>query len=117
MRGAVLLDVRGAAERRRDGISESPHVWLTFGPDDWRPPTSEERSEFAARVAQSGALRGKRLLVLCSVGLRSSAASLALASLGYDAPSIRDGWLGNSAGAGLRDMEAFSEAPPRTNRL
>lgn len=107
--GAVLVDVRGVTERRRDGVSASPHVWLPFGPDDWRPPTSEEQAAFITRVAQDDALRGRRLLALCSVGVRSAAASHALISQGYDVQNVNDGWLGTNSGPGLRETERSSQ--------
>lgn len=103
--GAVLLDVRAPTERSRDGSSALPHVWQTFGPDRWRTPTDGERAEFLAAVAERSDLRARRMLVLCSVGLRSEAATRALSAAGYDAANVGDGWLGNGRGAGLRELE------------
>lgn len=107
--GALLLDVRGITERRRDGVSTLPHHWHSFGPDRWGAPTEAERAEFLGAVAAHGDVHRRRLLVLCSVGVRSDAAARVLTEAGYHATNIRDGWLGNRWGAGLREHERMME--------
>lgn len=101
--GAVLIDVRGPTERARDGVPRTAHQWLPFGPDNWAgQPPPETVQSFQQSVASLRSGRPQRFILLCSVGVRSSAAARALRAAGHDADSIMDGWLGNDAGPGLR---------------
>ncbi len=114
--GGLLIDVRGATERRRDGVSALPHRWLPLGPDAWRRPTAADDADFLNRLAADDPPRGRRLLVLCSVGVRSAAAVRTLRAAGRDARNIRDGWLGNADGPGLRLVEAMHDRSSRPFR-
>ena len=114
--GAVLLDVRGPMERDRDGVPAFPFPWLPYGPDHWRgQPGPDASTAFLHAVATTiGPPAGQRVLVLCSIGVRSAAAARRLNAAGYDAENILDGWLGNSHGPGLRALEPTSGATGRT---
>ena len=100
--GALLVDVRGPTERGQDGVPRLSHHWLAFGPDRWRRLNEAETQDFLGQISRIIGPPGPRLLVLCSVGIRSEAAARALVAAGYDADVIMDGWLGNDMGAGLR---------------
>lgn len=110
--GAVLLDVRGGTERNRDGASRLPHIWVTFGSDHWRRSEPADVASFVHHLSQTAVLPGQRLVVLCSVGVRSAAAADTLMALGHDAVNIREGWLGGAAGIGLRDLEDMQSEEP-----
>ena len=102
-RGAVLVDVRGPTERRRDGVPRQAHLAIMFGQDDFSARVSAaETSRFRAQIAESAGPPGRRLILLCSVGVRSAAAARSLVGLGYTVSNVMDGWLGNDAGPGLR---------------
>lgn len=101
--GAVLVDVRGPTERAQDGVPGLRHHWVAFGPDRWRGrPSEAETQDFPRQISHVVGPPGARLLILCSVGIRSEAAARLLLAAGYDADGIMDGWLGNDMGAGLR---------------
>jgi rhodanese-related sulfurtransferase len=106
--GAVLVDVRGPTERRNDGIPKRQHHWIPFGADRWRGGASlEEEENFLRRASDKlgPVTEAPRLIIICSVGVRSEAAARVLAAAGYDANNLQDGWIGNDMGAGLRALE------------
>jgi rhodanese-related sulfurtransferase len=104
--GAILVDVRGPTERAREGVPKQAHHVVVFGPDHWRgPPGEAETALFLTRVSEAVGPPGPRLILLCSVGVRSAAASTALTAAGYEAENIMDGWRGNDMGLGLRALE------------
>lgn len=83
-RGALIVDVRSPAARRRDGIVPgSLHLPLTVLPwrlepgGRWRTPHVEE---------------GARVLVMCDRGYSSLLAAALLAELGVDAANLEGGF-------------------------
>ena len=106
--GAIMVDVRGPTERRRDGIPKHQHHWIPFGADRWLGGASlEEQENFLRRASDTlgPATEAPRLIIICSVGVRSEAAARVLAAAGYDANNLQDGWIGNDMGEGLRALE------------
>lgn len=105
--GAALVDVRGPTERRRDGLPKHQHHWIPFGADRWMGGASEQRESFLREVLTilGPASEAPRLIIICSVGVRSEAAARILAAAGYDASNLQDGWIGNDMGPGLRSVE------------
>lgn len=103
-----MVDVRGPTERRNDGIPKQQHHWIPFGTDRWRGGASQEEQESFLRQVSNifgPATEAPRLMIICSVGVRSEAAARVLAAAGYDANNLQDGWLGNDMGEGLRALE------------
>ena len=104
-----LIDVRGPTERGRDGISATPHRWITYGQDSGRAPvTDADRQSFLRQVREAVGPPPGDVLVFCSTGVRSARAAVTLVHAGYAATSVCDGWLGNHTGPGLR----AAETPP-----
>jgi rhodanese-related sulfurtransferase len=82
------------------------HNWVVYGMDRWRGvPSQAESSAFLLEIAHRIGPPGARLLVLCSVGVRSEVATRVLRGANYRADNVMDGWLGNDMGPGLRANE------------
>lgn len=106
-REAPLIDVRGPTERGRDGISATPHHWITYGQDRGGAPVTElDGQNFLRQIRATIGAPPAAVVVFCSTGVRSARAAAALELAGYAATSVCDGWLGNHTGAGLRAAEA-----------
>jgi rhodanese-related sulfurtransferase len=104
--GAILVDVRGPTERRRDGVPRQRHHFVTFGQDNFRTAvTPAELQLFLSQMRERAGPPGRPIILLCSVGVRSAEAARGLGLAGYSVSNVMDGWLGNDAGPGLRALE------------
>jgi rhodanese-related sulfurtransferase len=74
--GAVLLDVRTAAERSHDSIPGSIHIPLP---------------ELSSRAGELERYRGSRIVCYCASGNRSLTAAARLGKLGFTAASLSGG--------------------------
>ncbi len=100
-RGALVVDIRPEADRRRDGdlpvavVVERIHL-------EWRlDPSSPDRLD--------GAVPGRRVVVVCNEGYASSLAAAALRGLGVDATDLVGGyraWRDHATSAGRREPAA-----------
>lgn len=83
-RGAVLIDIRTAEQRERDGSLPGAHV-IPRNVLEWRlDPQSEHCDPALAR-------RDRRLIVICDEGYQSSLVAATLCRFGLDAADVIGG--------------------------
>ncbi len=99
-----IIDVRGTTEREWADFGNGLEATITYGADGYDPTTIGEldREAFAAAVKDAVGDLTTPIAVVCSLGVRSRAAAMALREAGFtDVINIADGVLGNKAGDGL----------------
>ncbi len=103
--GAVIVDVR-AMHEKESGVPRIATNQIQFGPDNFRdrPASEKEKDEFIDKILKLNT-GGKKILLLCTYGVRSESARQALAQSGIEAFSIEGGWLGRNGQTGLKDWK------------
>ena len=110
----IVIDVRGLPEREHVSLSEAADHVIPYGEDAYDPITIGEldREAFAESVLTAVGDHAAPVSVVCSFGVRSRAAAMALREAGFtDVTNTADGVLGNPAGGGLAAALGI-EVPP-----
>lgn len=98
--GAVLIDIRAAEQRDRDGFLPGAHV-IPRNVLEWRlDPRGEHRDPRVARL-------DRRVIVICDEGYQSSLAAANLRRLGLDAADVIGGvqaWRSETRGFGQKSL-------------
>jgi rhodanese-related sulfurtransferase len=82
--GALMVDIRPAEQRNRDGLIPGAHI-VQRNVLEWRlDPRSEHRDPRLART-------DRRLIVICDEGYQSSLAAATLCAFGLDATDVAGG--------------------------
>lgn len=100
--GAVIVDIRAADSRARDGaIPDAHHVPRTVL--EWRVASTDWRN---------AALDGRRLILVCDEGYSSLLAAATLLDLGADAGDLTGGFAAwRAAGLPVTDARPFGGLP------
>ncbi|WP_167853435.1 rhodanese-like domain-containing protein [Roseovarius aestuariivivens] len=101
--GRVLIDVRGPTERAWADLGRASVETIVYGVDGYDPLSISEldRAAFAETVSEALGGKTRPVAVICSLGVRSRAAAMALREAGFtDVVNVADGVLGNAAGDG-----------------
>lgn len=100
--GTFVLDVRSPDEALAGEVPQAEKI--LFGPLRWteRSVAPEDIENFLSQVRKRFPDKKTALIVFCNIGIRSRAATAALATDGYqNAQAVKQGFLGNRFGRGL----------------
>jgi rhodanese-related sulfurtransferase len=102
---AVLVDVRTSAEWAYVGGPDLSSLKRSVIQIEWQEyPFGNRNPKFAEEVAAQGVRPETPTYLICRSGVRSRAAAVALAELGYTTYNVADGFEGQIDGAGHRGV-------------